>query len=36
MRTNELRALVALVALFACGTALAGSKADIVVMTSDG
>jgi endonuclease/exonuclease/phosphatase family metal-dependent hydrolase len=35
MRTNELRALVALVALFACGTALAGSKADIVVMTQN-
>ena len=35
MRTKELRALVALVALFACGTALAGSKADIVVMTQN-
>ena len=35
MRTQEFRALVALVALFACGTALAGSKADIVVMTQN-
>ena len=35
MRTKELGALVALVALFACGTTLAGSKADIVVMTQN-
>jgi len=35
MRTKELRALVALVAVFVCGTALAGSKADIVVMTQN-
>ena len=35
MRTKEIGALVALVALFTCGTALAGSKADIVVMTQN-
>ena len=35
MRTKELRALVALVALFAWGAAFAGSKADIVVMTQN-
>lgn len=35
MRTKELRALFALLALFACGAALAGSKADIVVMTQN-
>ena len=35
MNTNELRALVAVIALFACGAALAGSKADIVVMTQN-
>jgi endonuclease/exonuclease/phosphatase family metal-dependent hydrolase len=35
MRTNDFRGLVALVALFACGTVLAGSKADIVVMTQN-
>ena len=35
MRTKELRAIVALVAVFVCGTALAGSKADIVVMTQN-
>jgi hypothetical protein len=35
MRSKDFRGLVALVALFACGTALAGSKADIVVMTQN-
>ena len=35
MRTREPRALVALLALFACGAAFAGSKADIVVMTQN-
>jgi hypothetical protein len=35
MKTKELRALVALVALSVCGTALAGSKADIVVLTQN-
>lgn len=35
MKTRELRALVALVALFVCGAAFAGSKADIVVMTQN-
>ena len=35
MKTKELRALMALLTLFACGAALAGSKADIVVMTQN-
>ena len=35
MRTKDFRGLVALVALFACGTVLAGSKADIVIMTQN-
>ena len=35
MRTKELRALVALVALSVCGNALAGSRADIVVLTQN-